>query len=92
MRMDAHQHFWMYNPHDYGWIADSMTVLRRDFLPPDLEPELARNQFQGSVAVQARQSRAAFARDECGGTVRVRQSASDAGSSVGRHGAKGLET
>ena len=42
MRIDAHQHFWMYNPHDYGWISDSMAVLRRDFLPPDLEPELAR--------------------------------------------------
>ena len=56
MRIDAHQHFWIYNPHDYGWIDDSMAALRRDFVPQDLESELARNRFQGSVAVQARQS------------------------------------
>src|SRR4029077_12273568 len=28
----------------------------RDFMPEDLEPELERNEFQGSVAVQARQT------------------------------------
>ncbi len=37
MRIDAHQHFWVYNPSEYGWIDDSMTVLRRDFLPGDLK-------------------------------------------------------
>jgi L-fuconolactonase len=31
-------------------------VLRRDFLPDDLKPELERNGFQGCVAVQARQT------------------------------------
>jgi L-fuconolactonase len=56
MYIDAHQHFWHYNPHEYGWIDDSMASLRRDFLPSDLEPELRRNGFQGCVAVQARQS------------------------------------
>lgn len=56
MRIDAHQHFWMYNSQDYGWIDESMAQLRRDFLPDDLEPELIRAQFQGCVAVQARQS------------------------------------
>lgn len=56
MRIDAHQHFWIYNQREYGWIDDSMAALRRNFLPHDLELELARQEFQGSVAVQARQS------------------------------------
>jgi len=56
MRIDAHQHFWMYSEREYGWIDDSMAALRRDFLPADLKPELERNGFQGCVAVQARQT------------------------------------
>jgi L-fuconolactonase len=56
MRVDAHQHFWKYNPAEYEWIDESMSAIRRDFLPEDLEPELERNQFQGSVAVQTRQT------------------------------------
>jgi L-fuconolactonase len=56
MRIDAHQHFWKYSPSEYGWIDDSLAKLRRDFLPLDLKPELERNGFYGSVAVQARQS------------------------------------
>src|SRR6201993_851298 len=56
MRVDAHQHFWKYNPTEYEWIDDSMAAIRRDFLPEDLEPELERNEFQGSVAVQVRQT------------------------------------
>jgi L-fuconolactonase len=54
MHIDAHQHFWRYEPKEYGWIDGSMAALRRDFLPADLKPELERNGFQGSVAVQAR--------------------------------------
>jgi len=56
MHIDAHQHFWVYDPREYGWIDDSMTALRRDFLPHDLKPELDQAGFQGSVAVQARQT------------------------------------
>jgi L-fuconolactonase len=56
MHIDAHQHFWIYNPAEYDWIDDSMSALRRDFLPADLEPELDRGDSQGSVAVQARQT------------------------------------
>jgi L-fuconolactonase len=56
MRVDAHQHFWKYNPAEYEWIDDSMAAIRRDFLPEDLEPQLDRNEFQGSIAVQARQT------------------------------------
>ncbi len=56
MHIDAHQHFWIYKSAEYDWIDDSMSALRRDFLPADLKPELDRNDFQGSVAVQARQT------------------------------------
>ena len=40
MHIDAHQHFWVYDPREYDWIDDSMAPLRRDFLPADLKPEL----------------------------------------------------
>jgi L-fucono-1,5-lactonase len=56
MFIDAHQHFWIYSPTEYEWINDSMSTLRRDFLPDDLKPELDKNNFHGSVAVQARQT------------------------------------
>jgi len=56
MRIDAHQHFWQYIPEDFGWISDEMAVLRRDFLPGDLQPELQRMQIDGCVAVQAPQT------------------------------------
>jgi L-fuconolactonase len=56
MRIDAHQHFWKYDAGDYGWIDDSMAVLRRDFLPADAQVEMARAGFDACVAVQARQT------------------------------------
>ena len=56
MHIDAHQHFWMYSPAEYPWIDDSMAVLRRNFLPDDLAPELKKAGFGGSIAVQARQT------------------------------------
>jgi L-fuconolactonase len=56
MRIDSHQHFWVYNPPEYDWIDNSMAAIRRDFLPHDLKPELERVGFEGSVAVQARQT------------------------------------
>ena len=56
MRIDAHQHFWRYNAAEYDWIDDSMSSLRRDFLPHDLEPELQRVGFGRCIAVQARQT------------------------------------
>lgn len=55
MRVDAHQHFWPYDPERYGWISDEMRVLKRDFLPADLAPLLAAAGVDASVAVQARQ-------------------------------------
>ena len=56
MRIDAHQHFWQYNSAEYDWIDEQMSLLRRDFLPADLQPLLLENAISGCVAVQARQS------------------------------------
>src|SRR3974390_1118649 len=55
MRLDAHQHFWKYSAREYGWIDDGMEVLKRDFLPQDLEPLLEANGFKGCISGQARQ-------------------------------------
>lgn len=57
-KIDAHQHFWKYTPEEYGWISEEMAVIRRDFLPPDLKPELTKAGFNGTVAVQAPQTEA----------------------------------
>lgn len=54
--IDSHQHFWTYDAVEYGWIDDSMAALRRDFLPPDLEREMAAAGVDASIAVQARQT------------------------------------
>ena len=56
MRIDAHQHFWRHDPARDGWITDEMAILRRDFLPEEVEPLLAQGGLDGSVAVQADQS------------------------------------
>lgn len=56
LRIDAHQHFWKYSAAEYEWIDDRMAVLRRDHLPRDLKPLLQASGFDGSIAVQARQS------------------------------------
>lgn len=56
MRIDAHQHFWVFDPVRDSWIDDSMRVIRRDFLPEDLKPVLATYHFEGCIAVQADQS------------------------------------
>ena len=55
-RVDAHQHFWRFDPAAYGWIGDDMAVLKRDFLPAELRFELDIRHIGGSVAVQARAS------------------------------------
>jgi len=55
-RIDAHQHFWRYDPDGYAWIDDSAAALKRDFLPADLIGELAGTGFDRSIAVQACQS------------------------------------
>ncbi len=55
-KIDAHQHFWRYNPVQHDWMTEEMGSLKRDFMPADLEPLLKSLGFDGCVAVQARQS------------------------------------
>lgn len=56
MRIDAHQHLWKYDPVEYDWIDDAMSVIRRDFLPDDLLGVTREAGVAGVVSVQARQT------------------------------------
>jgi L-fuconolactonase len=56
MRVDAHQHFWHFDPVRDTWITDEMAILRRDFRPEEVESHLAENGIDGTIAVQADQS------------------------------------
>jgi L-fuconolactonase len=54
--IDAHQHYWRYDPVDYGWIDGAMGAIRRDFLPADAAPLMRAARVAASIAVQARQT------------------------------------
>ncbi len=53
MLIDAHQHFWDIQRFQYPWMPAGESPLRRNFLPHQLAPILERNNFHGSVVVQA---------------------------------------
>ena len=55
-RIDAHQHFWKFDPVRDSWIVDDMAVIQKDFLPGDFQTVLKENNFDGSVVVQSDQS------------------------------------
>ena len=56
MRLDAHQHFWEYDAVKHSWIEDSMSVLKRHYLPEQIAPLLKNQDLSGCIAVQADQS------------------------------------
>jgi len=56
MIFDAHHHFWNYNPAEFGWIDNSMEILKKNYLPQDLEQQLFSTGVTGTVVVQARQT------------------------------------
>jgi L-fuconolactonase len=56
LKIDAHQHFWQYNPVRDQWINNDMAILQEDYLPEHLQPILEFYGFQGSVVVQSDQS------------------------------------
>ncbi|MFH5832210.1 amidohydrolase family protein [Halalkalibaculum sp. DA384] len=56
MKIDAHQHFWNYDPQRHGWINEEMKVLKQDFLPLHLKKEMDKVGVEGCVAVQADQT------------------------------------
>jgi L-fuconolactonase len=55
-RIDSHHHFWKYDPAEYSWISESMSILRQDYLPELLREEAHAGGVSGVVSVQARQS------------------------------------
>lgn len=56
MTIDSHQHFWKYEPVKHDWIDDSMVVIRKDFMPEDLQLVYQENNIDGCIAVQADQT------------------------------------
>ena len=52
-KIDAHQHFWQISRGDYDWMTDGVADIRRDTLPADLSPLLAKHDIAGTVVVQA---------------------------------------
>jgi len=55
-RIDAHQHFWIYEKERHAWINAQMTLIQKDFMPPDLLPVLLKNSIDGCVLVQVDQT------------------------------------
>lgn len=57
MKIDSHQHFWEFDKVvDPSWINEDMSILRRDYLPSDVQPLMQKNGIAGCVAVQADQT------------------------------------
>jgi len=57
MKIDSHQHFWLYDPEDYIWITEELAVLKKNFTPSELKPLLDEAGMDGCISVQARQNR-----------------------------------
>lgn len=53
MIIDAHQHFWRYDPARLGWIGPGMEDLMHDWLPIDLAGPMAETDIEATIAVQA---------------------------------------
>jgi L-fuconolactonase len=56
MTLDAHVHFWHYNPTEYAWIDNTMVTLRRDFMPEDALGVMPPAGVDACVVVQVRQT------------------------------------
>ena len=55
MIIDAHHHYWKYDPVAYDWIDNSMKAIRTDFLPHHLAATIQQADVEGVITVQARQ-------------------------------------
>ena len=56
LRIDAHQHFWIYDHIEHNWMTEEMYLIKKNFLPVDLKPLLELNNIDGTVLVQVTQS------------------------------------
>ena len=54
--IDAHHHFWTFDPSRDAWITEEMQVLRTDYLPEQLEAVYKKKGISGSVLVQTNAS------------------------------------
>lgn len=55
-KIDAHQHFWKFDPVRDSWITDDMPAIQKDFMPQDILPLLQEHGFTGTIVVQSDQS------------------------------------
>jgi L-fuconolactonase len=55
-KVDAHHHFWTYDPVEYNWITDEMAEIRRDFGPAELKTAMDAAGISSAISVQARQT------------------------------------
>jgi L-fuconolactonase len=55
--IDAHQHFWNYQPEKQSWIGDNMSQIQRDFLPKDFKIVLEKNNVESCISVQVDQNK-----------------------------------
>jgi L-fuconolactonase len=53
MRIDAHQHYWRIGRNGHEWPTPDLPAIHRDFLPADLEPELAPLGIARTVLIQS---------------------------------------
>jgi L-fuconolactonase len=53
--IDAHHHLWAFDQERLPWIGPGLTVLRRDYLAPDLEAALAGTGVGRTILVHAQQ-------------------------------------
>ena len=56
MKIDAHHHFWNYDPIRYSWMNNRMDILKRITNRPTFQAEIERVGIDGVVSVQADQS------------------------------------
>ena len=54
--IDSHHHFWDLSLLDYPWMPPGPSIVRRDYLPDGLRPEIAAVGIERTVVVQAHQS------------------------------------
>ena len=51
--VDSHQHFWDLSKMTYPWMPTSESIIRKNYLPDDLEPDLKSAGISRTIVVQA---------------------------------------
>lgn len=51
--MDSHHHLWYFDQARFPWIDSTMDVLKKDYLPEDLLPNITENGVKGTMVIQA---------------------------------------